>query len=268
MIEIPNDYVKNLYKALLVFLAVLSVFYAVRILSEFRTFKNADMGFKSITLSGHGEVSAVPDLANVSFTIHKEAKTVKEAQEGVATVEKSALDFLKENDIEDKDIKTVNSSFNPKYKYVYNSALMPCNEYGCPPRDGNNVIVGYEAYENISVKVRNVDEVGKIMQGLGGIGVSDLNGPNFTIDDEDALQAEAKKEAIEDAKAKAKVLAKNLGVRLGDVISYSDGTEYAQPMYYAKDMMSEGAANFSAPASVPKGENTVSSDVSITFEIK
>jgi uncharacterized protein YggE len=272
MIEIPNDYVKNLYKALLVFLAVLSVFYAVRILSEFRMFKNADMGFKSITLSGHGEVSAVPDLANVSFTIKKDAKTVKEAQEGVAVVEKASLDFLKENKVEEKDIKTINASFNPKYEYRYSSkGILPCTEYGCPPRPGSNVIVGYEAYENITVKVRNTDDVGKIMQGLGGLGVSDLNGPNFSIDDEDALKAEAKKEAIDDARAKAKVLAKNLGVRLGDVMSFSDGTEYPQPMYYGKDMMmAEGdfRATASVPASIPKGENTITSDVSITFEIK
>lgn len=270
MIEIPNDYMKNLYKAVLVFLAVLSVFYAVRVLSEFRMYRNADMGFKSITLSGHGEVSAVPDLANVSFTIKKEAKTVKEAQEAVAVVEKSSLDFLKESDVADKDIKTIYASFNPKYKYVYNAKdLMPCNEFGCPPRDGNNVLVGYEAYENITVKVRNTDEVGKIMQGLGALGVSDLSGPNFSIDDEDALKAEAKKEAIEDAKAKAKVLAKNLGVKLGDVMSFSDDGGYPTPMYYGKDMMmAEGAMNVSAPAVIPKGENTITSDVSITFEIR
>jgi len=270
MMEISSENQKNLYKVVLVFLVVLSVFYAVRTLSEFRSYKNSDMGFKSITLSGHGEVSAVPDVANVSFSIKKDAKTVKEAQEAVAVVEKASLDFLKENNIEDKDIKTVYASFNPKYKYVYNAKfLMPCNEFGCPPRDGDNVLVGYEAYENITVKVRNTDEVGKIMQGLGGLGVSDLNGPNFTIDDEDALKAEAKKEAIEDAKAKAKVLAKNLGVKLGDVMSFNDGTEYPVPMYYGKDMMmAEGSTNLSAPAVIPKGENTITSDVSITFEIK
>ena len=269
MIEIPQEYKKNLFRLVIVFLIVLSVSYAVSTVNELKMLKNSDYAFNSVTVSGHGEVSAVPDLANVSFTIRKEAKTVKEAQDAVATVEKASLDFLKESMVEDKDIKTINASFNPKYEYVYSKALMPCNEYGCPPRNGNNVIVGYEAYENISVKVRNTDEVGKIMQGLGGLGVSDLSGPNFTIDDEDALKAEAKKIAIDDAKAKAKALAKNLGVRLGDVMTFSDGTEYPQPMYYDKGMMMyEDAMNSPAPATLPKGENTIYSDVSITFQIK
>ena len=66
----------------------------------------------TVTLSGHGEVNAVPDIANVYFTIRKEGKTVKEAQNAVALIEKSSLDFLKSNDVAEKDIKTTNSSFS------------------------------------------------------------------------------------------------------------------------------------------------------------
>src|SRR6187397_1408395 len=132
MIEMPNEYMKNLYRAVLILIAVLSLFFLVKLLSEFRAYGMMGSSESNvITLTGHGEVSAVPDIANVYFTIRKEAKTVKEAQEAVATVEKSTLSFLKESEIEDKDIKTTNASFNPKYEYRYsNQALMPCNEFG------------------------------------------------------------------------------------------------------------------------------------------
>lgn len=266
--EIPSNYIKNVYKVGLVLLAVLALYFAVRVLAEFRSYSTmGSMGY-SITLSGHGEVSAAPDIATISFSINKEGKTVKEAQDAVAVVEKAALEVLKANGIEDKDIKTLNASFNPKYQYVYDTKVAAtCSEWGCPPRPGKNVVTGYEAFENITVKIRNIDNAGKVIQDLGKSGVTDLNGPNFAIDDEDALKAEARKEAIAEARAKAKVLAKDLGVRLGKVVSFSENGDYPMPMYYAKDMaVSAGAP--AAPAELPKGENTISSDVSITYEIK
>lgn len=263
--NLPKEYIKNLYRAVLGFLIILVLFFAVKVITEWRSMKT--MVSNTVTLSGHGEVNAVPDIANVSFSIRKEAKTVKEAQNAVALVEKSSLDFLKNNNVEEKDIKTVNASFNPKYEYRYDTKIMPCNEYGCPPRPGKNVITGYEAYENITVKVRNTDDVGKIMQGLGEIGVSELNGPNFMIDNEDDLKAEARKKAIDDAKKKAKVLAKDLHVRLGRVVSFNEGGMYGYEGAYGGDYMVKSAMNAASPAEIPKGENTISSDVTITYEI-
>ncbi len=276
MIDVPNQYVKNLYKAVLAFVVILCLFFVVKVLSEWRYYQNADQSFNSITVYGYGEVFATPDIANVSFSIRKDAKTVKEAQDAVAEVEAKALEALKTNNVEDKDIKTVSASFNPKYEYQQkvcpqtvgpDGAFVP--SYYCG--GGKQVLVGYEAYENISVKVRDVDSVGKLMQDLGAIGVSDLSGPNFAIDDEDTLKAEAKKLAIEDARAKAKALAKNLGVKLGDVMSfYDDSSDFGSPMYYGRDMMlsSEKAYGAPAPAELPKGENMINSNVTITFEIR
>ena len=221
----------------------------------------------TISFSGHGEVTAVPDIANVNFTIEKDAKTVKDAQASVAQIEKKALDLLKADNVLDTDIKTTNASFYPKYEYQYKAQpQILCIQGNCPPPVGNNVIVGYTASENIAVKIRNTDDVGKIMQGLGTLGVSNLNGPNFTIDKEDALQAAARKKAIDDAKTKAQVLAKDLGVRLVKITSFSENGNYPMPMYAKADMAVGGAA--SAPAVIPKGENTISSDVMITYEIK
>lgn len=267
--EIRQEYQKNLYWASLVLLIVLCLYFAVRSLSEWRSYGMMDSnGANTITLSGHGEVSAVPDIANVYFTIRKEAKTVKAAQDAVAAVEKSALEFLKTSNVADKDVQASNASFYPKYEYVYDTkSYLPCNEFGCPPRSGNNVITGYEASESITVKVRNTDDVGAIMQGLGTLGVSDLSGPNFAVDNEDSLKAEARKEAIEEAKQKAEALVKDLGVKLGRIANFSESGYYPTPMYYAKDVANAGMES-SAPAQLPKGENTISSDVTITYEIR
>jgi len=96
---------------------------------------------------------------------------------------------------------------------------------------------------------------------------SDLNGPNFAIDNEDSLKDSARKLAIDEAKLKAKNLAKDLGIRLGKITSFSENGNYPVPMY-AKTMTSDTAVGASAPAQLPVGENIISSDVTITYEIK
>ena len=81
------------------------------------------------------------------------------------------------------------------------------------------------------------------------------------------LQAKARKLAIDDAKEKARVLAKDLGVRLGKITSFSEsGLRY--PVMYESAMIKDSVGTAPAPAELPKGENTISSDVTITYEIR
>ncbi|MBP9711669.1 MAG: SIMPL domain-containing protein [Candidatus Pacebacteria bacterium] len=268
--EITTEQKNNLYKAILAFMIILGLFFAVKILSawsEYRMMGSNDA--HTITLTGHGEVQAAPDIATVYFTIEKDAKTTKEAQEAVALIEKKALDVLKNNGIADKDIKTESATVYPKSEYRYNTKIVPCSpEYGCPTL-GNTVVVGYTSSLSITVKVRKIDDAGKIMTELGTVGISNISGPNFTLDDEDGAKAEARKEAIEDARTKAEALAKDLGVKLGRVSSYNESGNGYYPMYYAKDSMASGnMVTQSAQIELPKGENTISSDVTITYEIK
>lgn len=261
----PEQKIK-IYRAVKIVLIVFVILIGTKFLTHSSYGRNGDRPENTISFSGHGEVNAVPDMASIYFSISKEAKTVKEAQAQVALVEKSSLDVLKANNVLEKDIKTSNASFSPKYEYKYEKTVSPCNEYNCP-MPGKSVIVGYTASESITVKVRNTDDVGKIMQGLGTVGVSDLSGPNFSIDNEDGLKAQARKKAIDDAKEKAKVLAKDLGVRLGKITSFSESGNYPMPMY-TNTMMAKGASDEAAQAALPKGENTITSDITITYEIK
>ncbi len=279
--EMLEENRKKFFKMLFIFMIVLSVYLAVKIFSEIE--KSSMLGQSStpatISLSGHGEVMATPDIASVYFTISQDSKTVKDAQDLVAGIEKKSLDFLKTSNVLDTDIQTTDASFNPKYDYkqavcppipmgagtagvTVNTSSSP---YYCPP--GKQVIVGYTASESITVKVRNIDDVGKIMQGLGTFGVSDLNGPNFSIDNQDGLKAEAREKAIDDAKTKAEVLAKDLGVHLGKITSFNESGNSIMPMY-AKAMTADGVSSAPAPAIIPVGQNTISSDVTITYEIR
>lgn len=257
---------KHFIKVSTVFICLLCLLAITAIFGSFHgnnhTSKDAQ---NTIVISGHGEVTAVPDIANISFTIDKTATTVKDAQDGVATIEAQALAVLKAKNIADADIQTSNASFNPTYEYKTDGPAI-CTAYGCPPVNGKNVITGYESTETINVKIRNTDDVGTIMAQLGTTGVSDLSGPDFSIDNPDTLQVQARQKAITDAQTKAAELAKELGVRLGAITSFSENGNTPMPMMYAKtDMMAPTMA--SAPAVVPQGENTITSDVTITYAI-
>jgi uncharacterized protein len=242
---------------------VLAVFLAVQTLGAVKGLRN-DPAYNTVSISGEGEVTAVPDIASVSFSVTAEAKDVSAAQAEVKRKMDAILSALKEAGIEDKDIKTSDYSVWPKY--TYSSA--PCSPTYCPP--SRQIQDGYTASHNVMVKIRKTEEAGKILGLAGDRGATNISNISFTIDDPDALYEEARSLAIANAKSKAKVLAKELGVRLVKVVSYSDsdqGQPY-NPMPYmlegrgAADQAKEVAPN------LPQGENTIRVMVNVVYEIR
>jgi len=222
-----------------------------------------------ITVSGHGEVNAVPDISTVSFTVESGKATQKESSDEVNTKVKQVLEFLKSSDISEKDIKTEGYNSYPKYSnptpcpvYYNASGIVP------PCIQAESKIVGYTVSQSVTVKIRKVDDTSKVIDGINKIGVTNMSGPTLSIDDEDGLKAEARKEAINDAKTKAKILAKDLGVHLGKLSSFNENSNY-YPMYAgASMMMKDSLSSAAVPSEIPKGENTITSEVTITYEIR
>ncbi len=135
---------------------------------------------------------------------------------------------------------------------------------------GERILKGYIVDQSVSVKVRNVDVAGKLLTGVGERGASNVSGLNFTVDNNEELQKEARAKAIADAKEKAEELRKELGVSLVRVVSYGESGNWPVP-YYSKlgmggamDVRSESAAS----PEIPTGENKIISNVSITYEIR
>ncbi len=255
---------KRVIKGVLFLLTILSVYFVFKTVNEIKQNKYIGAGVtpgSTIQIEGTGEVSAVPDVATETATIQEDGKTQKEAGDKVAVKEKKVLDFLKGAGIADKDIKTESNSVYPKYDY---GTQVECFKYPCPPQ--TQVISGYTGTETISVKIRNTDDTGKIVQGLTAVGV-ELSGPNFTIDNEDGLKAEARQKAITDAKTKASALEKDLGIKLVRIVNFTENSG-GFPMYYAEKSMAS-ADSGSAPApTLPTGENKITSNVTITYEIQ
>lgn len=252
--------------ALTVFLSIASVLLALLVIGGI--IKLAGSGndlaeANTITVTGEGEAFAVPNIATISYNVRAEGTDVTATQEEVTTTSNQVLEALKEFGIEEKDIQTSNYSANPRYQYRTSS----CRFGDCPD---NRVLVGYEVNSTVTVKVRKVEDAGKVLGLIGGFKVSDINGPNLEIDNQDAVLAEARDEAIQNARAKAEDLADELGVRLGKVVSFSEGGNY--PMYARGKVMLESANDMAASAgaapSIAVGENQVISNVSLTYKIR
>lgn len=258
-----NDW--NKLQSVVKFVGILLAIFLIALISY--TFKA--MGFigtsptiNTISVSGHGESFAVPNIATVSFTVENTAKTVADAQKQVTTKMNDVIATLKNSGIAEKDIQTTSYDVNPKYEYQ--SSV--CSANSCPP--SRQILVGYSVSDSISVKIRAIDTAGNIIGILGQKNVTNISGLTLSVEDDSAVKTEARNKAIAQAKQQADALAKGLGVRLVRITSFNE-SGIAQPVFYsAKNMMVQGAGAVDASPSIPVGQNKASSDVTITYEIQ
>ncbi len=235
----------------LVFLLVLTIFVGAKAINEIRNETKTAESQRTITVSADGKVLAKPDIGQINLGVSNEAKTVAEAQKQSTAAINKITDFLKKSGVEDKDAKTTNYSIYPVYDYT----------------ERKQTLRGYSVSQNIEVKIRDLAKSGDIIAGAAENGANIIGGLSFTIDEPEALKAEAQKQAIEKARAKAKDLASKLGVRLGKLINFSENG-YIPPVYYSKSAEALGIGGGSPAPSIPTGENEITSTVSLTFEIR
>lgn len=217
----------------------------------------------TITVMGTGQATVAPDIARISFTVDNTAKTVSAAQDLTTKQTNAALDFLKKEKIDDKDVRTLAYQISPEYSYPGPCATgMYCVQ--------TPTVTGYRVSQTIEVKVRNLSSVGGLLEGIGKLEVQNVSGPSFALDDPTAGNDAARAEAIAKAKAQAETLAEELGVSLGKIVNFSEsGGGYPVPMYaYGMGGAELQARDMKVAPSVPTGENTYYASVSITYEIR
>jgi len=217
----------------------------------------------TVTVQGSGQATLAPDVARVSFSVQNTATTVADAQTATTKQANAALDFVKTQGVADKDVKTLSYNISPQYSYPN-----PCPRGAmCPDYSGTPKIIGYQVSETVQVTMRDLTKVGEMLGGLGKLEVQNVNGPDFALDDSTAGYDAARADAISKAQVQARLLAKQLGVRLGKIVNFSESSGgYAYPMAYGLGG-GVSASKESAP-NVPVGENTYNANVSITYEIR
>lgn len=254
----------RLRNAFIVLAYVLVAFVIIEILGAVQGWRYIGAGVQAtntISVTGHGENSQAPDIATFSFTVSSTKSTVADAQNDAAVKNNAAIAFLTKQGVASKDIQTSAYQVNPHYEYQH--AVCPQGSY-CP---GKQVITGYDVRQTTTVKVRDLAKAGDLLSGVGSKGATEMSQLTFTFDDPSAPQNDARQKAIADARTKADVLAKQLGVSIVRVVSFNEnapGRSY--PMAYS---LTEGVASAKAVApDINPGENKTTDDVTITYEIK
>ena len=218
----------------------------------------------TINVSGTGDAVAIPDVATFSFSVTETAKTVVAAQTAMTAKVNAAIKAVKDGGVADKDIQTTSYSINPHYEYQ-NSV---CTVNSCPP--SRSILTGYDVSESVQVKIRDLTKAGTLFTTIGSLGVQNVNGLSFSVDNPDKVNAEARSKAITQAQDKANELAKQLGVHLVRITSFSENNNRPGPIVYGLGMMKTDSVA-SAPAVAPEiatGEQKVTDNVDITYEIR
>jgi len=273
---------ENFWKVSTGLVGVLIVLGLVMLLKQIKSIQFVGTGIQptnTISVDGTGDAYAVPDVATFSFTVSDTEKAVADAQTAATAKVNAALKVVSAAGVSDKDVQTESYSIDPQYQYqnavcpmdapvdsASTATGMPIPVY-CPP--GKQTLTGYQVSESVSVKLRDLSKAGALLTSLGSAGVSDLNGPSFDVDNPDAVQAQARSIAIADAQSKAQELAKELGVSLGSVVSFSENSGgVIRPVMYAMAASTGASAPAPAAPAIPSGQQKVTDDVTVTYEIQ
>lgn len=210
---------------------------------------------RSITVSAEGKTTVSPDIAKLSFSVISEGSNPNQLEINNAKKVTAAVDYVKSQGVDDKDIKT--SSYNLSPKYAYNDTTK------------KNYIDGYTMTQTTSVKVRDLNKVADILGGLSDKGVNEIGSVTFAVDDPDKYLDQARSDAFNKAAAKAKLMAEVNHVRIVRVTNFYESQGGPTPYY---DAYGKGGAlgmeTASFAPSISAGSSDLTVQVSVTYEIK
>jgi uncharacterized protein len=209
---------------------------------------------QGIWVNGQGTVTIVPDIATINLGVSARALTVADAQSQATAAMDKVMSALTDNGVAKKDIKTQYFNIQPNYRWE--------------DKTGQNTITGYSVSNVVTVKVMDIEKAGNIIDAVAAAGGDNtvINGISFSVDEPDKYYTEARKKAMEDARAKAEDLAKLAGVALGKAVYISENTSsyYPYSVNYAKDSIAAG----STPTQISQGETDIMINVQVAYAIE
>lgn len=155
-----------------------------------------------VQVQGVGTATGTPDVLRVTVGVETSGPTVDEALESANAAARRVLDALRAAEVADRDVQTVNVQLYPRYDH--NGAA----------------ITGYVAHQDLAVTLRDLDVAGGTVTAAveAGGDAARLQGVSYALDDDTALQAQAREQAFADARRRAEQYAVLAGRELGDLV--------------------------------------------------
>lgn len=204
----------------------------------------------TLSISAEGSVNREPDIAFLNAGVQTQGETAQTAMAANATAMNGVFDALAAANVDAKDMQTSNFSLQPQYDYSNRSN-------GQSPR-----LTGYQASNQLTVRVRDLDNLGKTMDALVGAGGNTFSGLRFALEDDRAAKNAARDIAMKEAIARAELYAAASGYEVARVVTISESGGYnPQPM-----AVMARSAESSTP--IASGEVGYSVSVNVTFELR
>ena len=186
---------------------------------------------RTLTMSGFGEATAVPDQVTFDLSVRLLRPTLEEALDASNQEMAKVLAALEAAGVQKKDVQTTGLEMNPDYDYPR----------GLPP-----VLKGYRVGQHAAVLVRELKEAGKAVNAAVGAGGNVVRVENIQlkIGDPEAALAAAREEAVAKATEKAKAYAESTGQELGQVLTLREVDDQAQSSIDRRDLLADGLADF------------------------
>lgn len=203
-----------------------------------------------LSVSAQAESRRVPDVATMSTGVVTQAADANTAMRQNAEQMNKVVAAIKSSGVAERDIQTSGISVSPQYRYAENQ----------PP-----TITGYQASNTVNLKVRDIAKLGKVLDTLVAQGANQVNGPTFEVDQPEEAYDEARRAALDKARARAAMYAKAMDLRVRRVVSISEGGGFQPPMPIMAMRMEK--AQDSAETSVSPGETTLTANLDVVFEL-
>jgi len=208
----------------------------------------AQQDARQIVVTASGNASAVPDMAVLRIGVRREARTAGEAMRMASEAAAKVLDQVSMAGIEPRDVQTSSISLYPVQDHSNGRAP---------------VIRGYVASNDLTVRVRDLDVLGGLLDSVVSEGANTMNGLSFSMAEPGSVETEARAAAVAEARARAETLAEAAGVTLGQVQTIAEGSAVTPPRPMLRDM-----ATMEASVPVAEGEVDISVTVTVVYAIE
>jgi uncharacterized protein YggE len=241
--------------AVLAGILVLTIVFTVNQIRSGLAFNGSKEG-NQISVDGTGSVTVTPDIGTLYVDVETKGDTSEEAKTENAKISNELVDKFKLAGVADADIKTASVS-------VYENQVYDNNT-------GQYDVDGWIAYQSITLTIRDTERAELLLDLATEGGATRTYGPNFHVDDSAPYLAQAREKAVEDAKAKAQVIADALDLKVGKVIAYYEyeagkGYPYEMSTNYAPDAAMGGEIK---TMELEEGSQEIMMNVTITYELK
>lgn len=209
---------------------------------------------RTISVSGEGKVEAVPDRAVLPVTVESKDRKLAAAKADNDKKTAALLAVAAQYKIPKEKIKTQGVYISPQYRWEQ--------------KTNKQIFDGYTVSRSVQITIDEMEQAEKVIASLTEAGIDQVQGIQFTFANPEALEAEARKNAVADARAKAESLVAAAGAKLGKVLSIStNGDARMPPIMPMRAMAMEAKAADSAPPPLP-GLTSIEQSVSIVYEIE